>query len=426
MGTLFLSHSSIDKPAVLRLAKDLRKRGIHVWLDEWEIDVGDPITERIQEALQNARYVAVWLTKNSINSGWVTKEWHAKIFQEISSKEVLVLPLLGEKCDIPFFLADKKYADFNLSYAEGLKSLLRAISKQKTEPRPSIPQDDSATIYHYTQQFLKDLEGSEIPIPTVGNLKIIRALQSLERSGKLLRLEGMTPNLPIRSIYDHILSIAYSADCLMPHVTTEIFGRDRVELARVIAYHDVCEVIIGDIPQYTKLNRTKRSRARVTAEIRLSQLPEGEPERVTNSFIGLFLQESERHSLNMAIETLNNESAVKKFFYALDKIDPIIAVWRYINYCREIPNFSINEFLSRMRHFFENPRVRKAVAKNVSDPKLVDLVDQLQSSENAKAYFADQQIFQERLFELPSEAVRELIEGREILFVKKRKSRTPC
>jgi hypothetical protein len=79
MSTLFLSHSSKDCEPVLRLAKDLRKRGISVWLDEWEIDVGDPITEKIQAGLSHAQYVAVWLTKDSVNSGWVTKEWHTKI-----------------------------------------------------------------------------------------------------------------------------------------------------------------------------------------------------------------------------------------------------------------------------------------------------------------------------------------------------------
>lgn len=131
MSMLFLSHSSKDSNVVLRLAKDLRRRGVSVWLDKWEIEVGDVITEKIQNALQQAQYVAVWLTEHSINSGWVTKEWHSKIYQEIASKEVLVLPLLGEKCEIPFFLGDKKYADFCSSYEEGLNDLLRAISKKK-------------------------------------------------------------------------------------------------------------------------------------------------------------------------------------------------------------------------------------------------------------------------------------------------------
>ncbi len=424
MSTLFLSHSSKDREAVLRLAKDLRKRGISVWLDEWEIDVGDPITEKIQSGLSHAQYVAVWLTKDSVNSGWVTKEWHTKIYQEIGSKEVLVLPLLGEKCEIPFFLSDKKYADFYFSYDSGLSELTRALSRKKPKPKPISRSEQPESILHYTQQFLRDLEGFYIPIPTVGNIRIIRSLQSLPRSGKLLRLEGMTPAIPIRSIYDHILSVAYSADCLMPHIETGILGRDRVELARSIAYHDVCEVIIGDIPQYTRLNRSKRNRAHVQAEIRLSELPDGEPERITNAFIAMFLQGSEKYSMTTALETLSNRNPIRDFWYCLDKIDPIIAVWRYVRYCRNIPGFSIDEFLSRMRHFFENPRVRVAVSESISDSRVVDLVDQLQSRENARAYYEDEAIIKESLFEFPEATIRQLIEGRDLQFVTSRKRRT--
>jgi hypothetical protein len=31
----FLSHSSRDKENVLRLANDLKRKGLRVWLDEW-------------------------------------------------------------------------------------------------------------------------------------------------------------------------------------------------------------------------------------------------------------------------------------------------------------------------------------------------------------------------------------------------------
>ncbi|MFW5667325.1 MAG: toll/interleukin-1 receptor domain-containing protein, partial [Coleofasciculus sp.] len=42
----FISHSSIDKPFVERLATDLRSReGIDAWLDKWEILPGDRIPD---------------------------------------------------------------------------------------------------------------------------------------------------------------------------------------------------------------------------------------------------------------------------------------------------------------------------------------------------------------------------------------------
>ncbi|MBK8176492.1 MAG: TIR domain-containing protein [Rhodospirillales bacterium] len=419
MSDVFLSYSSKDKVSVTRLAKDLRSRHVSVWLDEWEIEVGESITQKIEEALKQAKYIAVWLTQNSVNSGWVSKEWHAKIYQEISCAKVIILPLLGEKCDIPLFLADKKCADFAFSYKTGLDALLRSL-KKRAGAGESIAFDSSTPILVSTERFLKDLEGSHIPIPLVGNLRILRSLQNLERSGKLLRLESMVPKLPIRSIYDHILSVAHSADCLLPHINFPLSGRDRVELARVIAYHDICEIILGDIPQHTKLNFTKRSRAHVTAQVRLAQLPDGEPERITYDFIGMFLQNSERNSLHAAVSTLKGQSNVKKLFYALDKIDPIIAVWRYIDYCMSIKQFHIDEFIYRMMRFFDNPQVRTAVYKNVPDGMMLDLVDQLQNYDNARAYFNDQTIIRRRLFEFDEIIVRTLIQGRGLHFVRSR------
>ena len=38
---VFLSHNSADKPDVLRLAQELKRRGLHPWLDEWHLVVGE-------------------------------------------------------------------------------------------------------------------------------------------------------------------------------------------------------------------------------------------------------------------------------------------------------------------------------------------------------------------------------------------------
>ena len=129
--SVFLSHSSKDKPIVRKLAKDLKAKGIQVWLDEWEIYIGDSIPQKVQEGLKSCNYLAVWLTQEAVSSGWVEKEWQAKIHEEISEKQIKVLPLLAEKCEIPYFLKSKKYADFRRSYDEGLNELLKRIENDK-------------------------------------------------------------------------------------------------------------------------------------------------------------------------------------------------------------------------------------------------------------------------------------------------------
>lgn len=124
---IFISHSSQDADSARRLADDLRKTGLKVWLDEWEILVGDRIIQKIQKGLSGADYLAVWITEASLRSGWVENEWQTKYDTEVISGRVTVLPLLAENCVLPEFLAVKRYADFRHDYAAGLANLLKVV-----------------------------------------------------------------------------------------------------------------------------------------------------------------------------------------------------------------------------------------------------------------------------------------------------------
>jgi formylglycine-generating enzyme required for sulfatase activity len=131
--SIFISHSGQDAASSLRLAEDLKRAGLQVWLDEWDIAVGERITEKVQRGLTSANYLAVWLTRASIESGWVEREWQSRYRAEIASNSVIVLPLLAEDCAIPPLLIDKKYADFRSSYTAGLADLLRSIGLRDWE-----------------------------------------------------------------------------------------------------------------------------------------------------------------------------------------------------------------------------------------------------------------------------------------------------
>src|SRR5262245_49430237 len=127
MTDLFLSHSSNDKPLAQRIAADLVEAGVTVWMDEWKILVGDSITQKIQQGISECRFLAVLLTTKSVKSGWVQKEWQAKVGEEAQKQGVVILPLRGDACEIPPLLRDKKYADFAQDYHTALNDLLGAI-----------------------------------------------------------------------------------------------------------------------------------------------------------------------------------------------------------------------------------------------------------------------------------------------------------
>lgn len=127
---IFLSHTSGDKPFVRRLREDLKAHGVErVWLDEAEIHIGDSLIAKIEEGMKDSRYIAVVLSKKSVGAPWVKKELEVAMNREISSREVVVLPLLYEQCDLPEFLKGKLYADFSDpdEYEAALAKLLRRL-----------------------------------------------------------------------------------------------------------------------------------------------------------------------------------------------------------------------------------------------------------------------------------------------------------
>ncbi|HWD26874.1 MAG TPA: toll/interleukin-1 receptor domain-containing protein [Rhizomicrobium sp.] len=124
---LFLSHTSADKPFVRRLREDLLKQGVgKVWVDEAEIGIGDSLLGKIDEGLRATRYVGVVLSPRSISAPWVKKELEMAMSREIADRQVVVLPLMYEKCELPLFLAGKLYADFTDEsfYSVTLRKLL--------------------------------------------------------------------------------------------------------------------------------------------------------------------------------------------------------------------------------------------------------------------------------------------------------------
>lgn len=131
-SSIFLSHNINDKTFVRRLAKDLRAAGVTVWLDEMQIKIGDSIFSAIAGGIENADYLAVVLSPESVASEWVKRELEIGLDREIKGKRVTVLPILYKDCRIPSFLAGKLYADFREEsrYLDAFTQLLERLGVQ--------------------------------------------------------------------------------------------------------------------------------------------------------------------------------------------------------------------------------------------------------------------------------------------------------
>lgn len=129
MPGLFISHSSLDKPFVLRLAVELLNRGFPVWLDTWELGLGDSLLDRIYGAIDESSYLLLVMSPAAATSGWVEKEINAALVREDQLGRRFLLPIKAADCQIPLKVADRLYADFSRSFLTGVEMLEVALKK---------------------------------------------------------------------------------------------------------------------------------------------------------------------------------------------------------------------------------------------------------------------------------------------------------
>lgn len=127
LSNVFVSHRSSDARVALRLAEDLRQAGHAVWLDEWAIDIGDSIVQRMEEGLEKAAYLVLCYSEMEVMSPWMSREWMSALARQLEGREVRILPVMLSGSITQAILADIYAADLRADWDKGLALLLRSI-----------------------------------------------------------------------------------------------------------------------------------------------------------------------------------------------------------------------------------------------------------------------------------------------------------
>src|SRR5688572_3702341 len=98
---IFFSYSHADAEFANRVADELARSAVPVWIDKWDIEPGDSIVQKIfNEGLANCEVFLVLLSRSSVESEWVKQEMDTAIVRKIEGL-TKIIPLIREKCDIP-------------------------------------------------------------------------------------------------------------------------------------------------------------------------------------------------------------------------------------------------------------------------------------------------------------------------------------
>ncbi|MFC1716582.1 TIR domain-containing protein [Candidatus Poribacteria bacterium] len=134
---VFLSHNSKDKPKVRKLAKRLKKAGLRVWFDEWNINPGDDIYLAVERGLEVSCTLILCMSPAAFGSGWVDMERSTSLFRDPTNKGRRFIPLLLADCEIPDALRRYKYVDYREEDDEALQELLVTCHPAAETPPPA-------------------------------------------------------------------------------------------------------------------------------------------------------------------------------------------------------------------------------------------------------------------------------------------------
>ncbi len=135
----FISYSRKDQRFAKKLARDLKARGIDVWIDQSDIRGGDDWLKEITDAINERQAFIIILSPNSIKSKYVKRE-----FRYADNKNKKIFPIDYKSHTLPdemgLVLNPIQFANFKRGpYAQNLKRFLNTLAGKEDTFRPPPP-----------------------------------------------------------------------------------------------------------------------------------------------------------------------------------------------------------------------------------------------------------------------------------------------
>ncbi len=105
----FICHNKANKDVAREIGLFLVSEGIDVWFDEWKIEYGESVPEKISEGLLFTTHLLLFWSKDAEKSEWVKRELNSTLSRVLHSKNVKIIPILLDNTPIPQIISDLKY-----------------------------------------------------------------------------------------------------------------------------------------------------------------------------------------------------------------------------------------------------------------------------------------------------------------------------
>lgn len=128
---VFISHSSNDLPFSRAIATDLMEAGFSVFLDDWTINIGERIFEKISLGLHKSKALIMIISKDYLKSVCCKDEWGAFYGKALRDDSCVIYPIIIDDSLPPALISQIKYLRLDKNeYSSELSTLLKALASQ--------------------------------------------------------------------------------------------------------------------------------------------------------------------------------------------------------------------------------------------------------------------------------------------------------
>jgi formylglycine-generating enzyme required for sulfatase activity len=140
---VFICYAREDEDFVLKLATNLKARGVPVWLDQWNIPFGADWDQSIDDALYDCARFLIVLSPAAVRSKEVRGELRTALNENKS-----IVPAIYQHCRVPRQLQTLQYADFTHRGPQdksALDQLVLVLQVEQKAPRAGAEVQGAAT-----------------------------------------------------------------------------------------------------------------------------------------------------------------------------------------------------------------------------------------------------------------------------------------
>ncbi len=128
---IFVSYTRSDNAIAQQIVTALDQAGLQPWIDTREIKPGDSFLEKMNEGLGEASYVLLLLSRDSLESQWVQREW----LSTLAGRATVLIPVLLDDSEIPPLLRDIVHFDLRGKISTGVEKIVEFFLNE-TSPVP--------------------------------------------------------------------------------------------------------------------------------------------------------------------------------------------------------------------------------------------------------------------------------------------------